>query len=169
MLEDKILRRELNPRILKWFMLSIAVLIAAIFTIIESHDSPGMSWPMAIALIFVSAIVAIRGFRHLTTLKVMKITNEGIYNLTVSKLKRQILIRWKSIDFWTLVQIDKKNFLILTVDPNLAAQFNGESYVNNTNEKNMIVIEITKMQDDHAKLLAEMIKYHKIPEKVKNI
>lgn len=43
MLEDKILRRELNPRILKWFMLSIAVLIAAIFTVIESHDSPGMS------------------------------------------------------------------------------------------------------------------------------
>lgn len=59
--------------------------------------------------------------------------------------------------------------MILTVDPNLAAQFNGESYVNNTDEKNMIVIEITKMQDDHAKLLAEMIKYHKIPEKVKNI
>ncbi len=33
----------------------------------------------------------------------------------------------------------------------------------------MIVIEITKMQDDHVKLLAEMIKYHKIPEKVMSV
>ncbi|MBP9489721.1 hypothetical protein KBE88_03090 [Candidatus Saccharibacteria bacterium] len=165
MIEDRILRRDLSVRTLKWFMISIPVFIMTILAVLDKSDESEVSWPLAIAVIIFSLIIAIRGFRHLTTLKVMKITNDGLYNLTVSKSKRRILVQWKSINFWSLVEIDKKNFLVLTIEPSVAAQFSDDAYANDTNEKNTIIINITNMQKDHIRFLNQAIEYYKIPEK----
>ena len=75
------------------------------------------------------------------------------------------LVQWKSINFWSLVEIDKKNFLVLTIEPSVAAQFSDDAYANDTNEKNTIIINITNMQKDHIRFLNQAIEYYKIPEK----